>query len=147
MQAAVLGAEERARLVDQVHDPQRQGPARRVRHGVERRIDGVLLGVRVKNHPPARSAPMAKVCHTCPWWQKVRGTKPNTGEEIDRWDCAIAFMPLLQVEVASQARQGAAATESFRNGMVRRYVEQQQTLEDRTPRSTRTLQVQKPRAT
>jgi hypothetical protein len=67
---------------------------------------------------PLWRKPMVKVCHTCPWWQHVRGTNPNTGAEVDRWDCAIAFMPLLQVEVASQARQGAAATESFRNEMV-----------------------------
>jgi hypothetical protein len=67
---------------------------------------------------PLWRKPMSKCCHTCPWWQQVRGVNPNTGAEVDRWDCAIAFMPLLQMEVASQARQGAAATESFRNEMV-----------------------------
>ena len=59
-----------------------------------------------------------KVCHTCPWWQHVRGTNPNTGEEVDKWDCAIALLPLLMIETSSQVRQGAAATESFRNEMV-----------------------------
>jgi hypothetical protein len=44
---------------------------------------------------------------------------PNTGEEIDRWDCAISFLPILLIEAAKEARQGAAATESFRNEMVR----------------------------
>jgi hypothetical protein len=33
--------------------------------------------------------------------------------------CAIASMPMLQIEVAKQARSGAAATESFRNEVVR----------------------------
>jgi hypothetical protein len=33
--------------------------------------------------------------------------------------CAISAMPMLQIEVAKEARQGAAATESFRNEMVR----------------------------
>ena len=70
---------------------------------------------------PLWKKPMAKVCHTCPWWTQVRGRNPNSGAEVDRWDCAIAFMPLLQVEVASQVRQGAAATESFRNEVIARH--------------------------
>ncbi len=68
---------------------------------------------------PMHRKAMAKVCHTCPWWTQIRGKSPQSKEEIDRWDCAIALMPLLHVEVAQQVRQGAAATESFRNEMVR----------------------------
>jgi hypothetical protein len=67
---------------------------------------------------PLHKENMDKVCHKCPWWQHVRGVNPNTGEEIDRWDCAIAFLPILLIEAAKEARQGAAATESFRNEMV-----------------------------
>jgi hypothetical protein len=67
---------------------------------------------------PLHKASMDTVCHKCPWWQQVRGVNPNTGEEIDRWDCAVAFLPLLLIEAAQQARQGAAATESFRNHML-----------------------------
>jgi hypothetical protein len=37
--------------------------------------------------------------------------------------CAISAMPMLQIEVAKEARQGAAATESFRNEMVRAQAE------------------------
>jgi len=55
----------------------------------------------------------------CAWFTCLRGTNPNTGQEIDEWICAIAALPLLQIEVAKETRQGAAATESFRNEMVK----------------------------
>jgi hypothetical protein len=69
---------------------------------------------------PLHKKSMELVCHKCPWWTQVRGQNPNNGEEIDRWDCSIALLPLLNVEVAQQVRQGAAATESFRNEVVAR---------------------------
>lgn len=68
---------------------------------------------------PLRKKSMAKVCATCPWWTQVRGKNPNTGEDIDRWDCSLAFLPMLLIETAQQARQTGAATESMRNEMVR----------------------------
>jgi hypothetical protein len=55
----------------------------------------------------------------CAWFTQLRGTHPQTGQEIDDWMCAIASMPMLQIEVAKQARSGAAATESFRNEVVK----------------------------
>lgn len=55
----------------------------------------------------------------CSWFTMLRGTNPNTGKEVDEWMCAVAALPMLQIEVAKEARQGAAATESFRNEMVR----------------------------
>jgi hypothetical protein len=54
----------------------------------------------------------------CPWYVRVSGTNPNTGEDIDSWNCAIAWMPMLQINVANEARKGVAATESFRNEVV-----------------------------
>ena len=62
---------------------------------------------------------MSLVCHTCPMWQKFRGENKSTGDAIDKWECAQAMVPALMIEVAQQARQGGAATESFRNEMVR----------------------------
>jgi len=59
----------------------------------------------------------------CAWFTQLRGTNPQTGQEIDEWLCAISAMPMLQIEVAKEARQGAAATESFRNEMVRAQTE------------------------
>jgi hypothetical protein len=59
----------------------------------------------------------------CAWFTQLRGVHPQTGQEIDEWMCAISAMPMLQIEVAKEARQGAAATESFRNEMVRAQAE------------------------
>ena len=55
----------------------------------------------------------------CTFFLQVRGTNPQTGQEIDEWDCAIKWLPVLLIENAKEVRQGAAATESFRNEMVR----------------------------
>jgi hypothetical protein len=68
---------------------------------------------------PLHRKPMSQVCATCPWWTQVRGKNPNTGDEVDRWDCSLAFLPMLLVETAQQSRQNGAATESMRNEMVR----------------------------
>jgi hypothetical protein len=64
---------------------------------------------------PLLLSPMSEVCHKCPWWTQVRGVNPNTGAEVDDWNCAIGLLPMLLVNVAQESRQGAAATESFRN--------------------------------
>lgn len=58
------------------------------------------------------------MCHKCPWWMQLRGKHPQSDEEIDRWGCAVGFLPLLLLEGAQQTRQAGAAIESFRNEMV-----------------------------
>lgn len=55
----------------------------------------------------------------CNWFMQIRGTHPQTGEEQDVWSCAMAVLPLLLIENSKEVRQGAAATESFRNEMVK----------------------------
>lgn len=62
---------------------------------------------------------MKRVCHKCPLWRQIRGRNPNTGQEIDEWNCSLAWLPTLLIEVAQQSRSGAAATEGFRNEMVK----------------------------
>ena len=54
----------------------------------------------------------------CGWFTRLAGTNPNTGAETDEWGCAMAWLPLLLVENASQSRQTGAAVESFRNEVV-----------------------------
>ena len=54
----------------------------------------------------------------CAFWTQVRGTHPQSGEEVDKHGCAIAWMPVLLIENAQQSRQTGAAVESFRNKMV-----------------------------
>lgn len=56
----------------------------------------------------------------CMFWTQLRGTQPQTGQEIDEWDCAVKWLPVLLIETAKEVRQGAAATESFRNEVVKR---------------------------
>ena len=55
----------------------------------------------------------------CAWFMKIRGTNPNTGQDIDEWGCSIAWLPVLLIENSQQQRQTGAAVESFRNEMVK----------------------------
>ena len=63
--------------------------------------------------------------HKCAWFTQVRGLNPNTGAEIDEWACAIAWMPLMAIEIAQKENQTGAAVESFRNEVVRTNAENQ----------------------
>ncbi|KKK64870.1 hypothetical protein LCGC14_2979850 [marine sediment metagenome] len=54
----------------------------------------------------------------CAFWTQLRGIHPQSGQEIDEWSCAIAWLPILLIENAKEIKQGAAATESFRNVML-----------------------------
>jgi len=82
----------------------------------------------------------------CAWFMKVRGNNPNTGEEIDDYGCAIAWMPVLMIENSQQQRQTGAAVESFRNEMVKANDVSQQvlraTIQQAAP-STKFIEVQK----
>ena len=69
---------------------------------------------------PLHKEKMSKVCHKCPLWIALRGTNPNTGKEVDEWQCSLATLPMLLIENAQQARSAGAATESMRNEIVKR---------------------------
>ena len=69
---------------------------------------------------PFNGQDCSTVCHKCPMWVQVRGAHPQTGVELDRWDCSFALLPLLLIENANQARQTGAAVESFRNEVADR---------------------------
>lgn len=60
----------------------------------------------------------SKVCPTCKFQIKVKGQNPNSGEDIDKWDCAFTFQALLAIESNFRLHQLGAATESFRNEVV-----------------------------
>ena len=51
--------------------------------------------------------------HRCAWYIKVRGTDAQ-GEEHDEWGCAIAWQPILLLEVAGKVRQTNASIVSMR---------------------------------
>lgn len=55
----------------------------------------------------------------CAWYIHVRGTNPNTGDEVDSYDCSMVIQPLLLIENSAQQRSTGAAVESFRNEMIR----------------------------
>ena len=49
----------------------------------------------------------------------VRGKHPQTGEEVDDWNCAMTWLPVLLIENSQMQRQTGAAVESFRNEVVK----------------------------
>ena len=55
----------------------------------------------------------------CAWFTRVQGVDTNTGNQVDEFQCAIAWMPMLLIENSGQQRQTGAAVESFRNEMVK----------------------------
>lgn len=55
----------------------------------------------------------------CSWFTQLRGTNPNTGQDVDEWGCAITWLPMLLVENSQMQRHTGAAVESFRNEMVK----------------------------
>ena len=56
----------------------------------------------------------------CAWFTQVRGTNPQTGQEVDEWGCAVNWMPMLLIENSQQQRQTGAAVESFRYETISR---------------------------
>lgn len=64
----------------------------------------------------------------CAWFTQVRGTNPNSGQEVDEWSCAVAWLPVLLIENSQQQRSTGAAVESFRNEMVKSNEVSQQVL-------------------
>ena len=56
----------------------------------------------------------------CAWYTKIAGTNPQTGEEVEEWGCAVAWIPFLQVDNARAIHQTGAAIESLRNETVDR---------------------------
>lgn len=54
----------------------------------------------------------------CRWYVHLLGTNPQTGSELDKWGCAVEWLPILLVESSKEARHASAAVESFRNESV-----------------------------
>jgi|TARA_B100000315_G_scaffold106468_1_gene97585 hypothetical protein len=57
--------------------------------------------------------------HKCKFFIQIQGKNPNTGEDVNRFDCAVTWLPMLLIEGSQQTRQAGSAIESFRNEMVR----------------------------
>jgi len=71
---------------------------------------------------PGKFCPLIKedcIMHKCAWFTSVRGVDTNTGKEVDEFGCAVAWLPVLMINTANESRKTCAATESFRNEMVK----------------------------
>ena len=55
----------------------------------------------------------------CAWFVRVQGYDKNTGKDVDEYQCAITWMPMLLIENSGTQRETGAAVESFRNEMVK----------------------------
>lgn len=55
----------------------------------------------------------------CAWHVKLQGIDAQ-GEKHDDWRCALAWLPILNINVADASRHTASAIDSFRNETVTR---------------------------
>lgn len=56
--------------------------------------------------------------HACRWWIQVQGKNPQSEELINRWDCAISWLPLLLIENSQQQRATHREINVLRNEVV-----------------------------
>jgi hypothetical protein len=76
---------------------------------------------------PELTCPLGSKCkeirdnkeYQCAWWIQIRG-KDQTGQDHDQYGCAIAWMPILTLEVAGTNRGQTAAIEEMRNETIKR---------------------------
>lgn len=53
--------------------------------------------------------------HQCAWFIELKGKNPQTGDEIDEGNCAMAWQPILLIENSSQTRDVARSVQDLRN--------------------------------
>jgi len=58
-----------------------------------------------------------QICR-CKWYIALKGKDPQSEQFIDKWGCAMEFIPILLIENAQTNRGQTQALESFRNEMV-----------------------------
>lgn len=57
--------------------------------------------------------------HRCRWFIEMAG-KTQDGKDVNSWDCAISWQPILMVEMSSTSRNVSASVDSLRNETVGR---------------------------
>lgn len=65
-------------------------------------------------HCPLYRKACVKVCHTCEFWDHIRGKNPQTGQDIDYWACTMKMHTMLQIEHTMVARQTTASVDELR---------------------------------
>lgn len=58
--------------------------------------------------------------HECAWFAHVVGRDPQTGRDVDHWDCSVRWLPMMMTAQARETRGVHAAVESMRNEVVKR---------------------------
>jgi len=58
--------------------------------------------------------------YRCRWYIQIRGQHPQTGQEVDEWNCALVWNVIVGLEMARTNRGQTQAIESFRNETVKR---------------------------
>ena len=53
--------------------------------------------------------------HRCAWYINIKGKNPQDGSDIDQWDCAIAWQPIIAIENNGQTRNLVSTFQSLRN--------------------------------
>ena len=81
--------------------------------------------------PDGKCPLLNKKCikNQCIWYNMLQGTHPQTGAPVQEWGCSIAWLPLLLVENSRHIQGTQAATESFRNEMVKSQTAMNQLLQ------------------
>lgn len=64
---------------------------------------------------PDRSCPLGHTCKDCHWYILIQGKDPNTGQDINRKDCAIAWIPTLLIDNSMRQHQTGAAIDQLRD--------------------------------
>jgi hypothetical protein len=54
----------------------------------------------------------------CNWFMRVQGVNPNTGDQVDEWACAIAWIPMLLIENSRQQMNTTQVFDKFKNDLV-----------------------------
>ena len=65
--------------------------------------------------------------HQCGFYVNLQKTNPQTDEIIDNWACGIAHQPIVLVDIIHAIRGTTAATESFRNEVVKETAKSRET--------------------
>ena len=55
----------------------------------------------------------------CSWFTQVRGTHPQTGEQVDEWGCAVTWLPLLLMENTKEQISTTDTLADFRDETIK----------------------------
>jgi len=56
--------------------------------------------------------------HACPKWINIIGKEPQTGQNINQWNCSDAWVPILLIENSKMQHETAASVDMFRESML-----------------------------